>query len=304
MSLQGNADSPPARVLVLGEVLWDVFPDSTRRLGGAPLNFAAHIQRMGDLPSLISAVGEDDLGKRALQMIQSLGLSRNLLQTTNRFPTGTAQVHVEPSGQTTFSIQRPAAYDAVDLSEEQIQRIHAWSPEWFYFGTLFPAAPEGHATLLRLLCAVPEAIRFCDLNLRPGFDSSELIAEMLKAAQVIKLNQEEMRAVGRLCGLPSETEEFCKAGSQRFSWKAVCVTLAARGCAIFARGEYVEADGCRIDIADTVGAGDAFAAAFLHGLTRQWDLAEIARFSNRVGALVASRPGAIPDWTFAEAAQL
>ena len=85
---------------------------------------------------------------------------------------------------------------------------------------------------------------------------------------------------------------------------AVCVTLGSRGCAVFAKGQYHEEPGCPIKVADTVGAGDAFAAAFLHGLTSQWHVAEIARFANRVGALVASKPGAIPDWTLAEAAAL
>lgn len=302
LSLQMNGNPPPARVLVLGEVLWDVFPDSTR-LGGAPLNFAAHAKRMGHDPTLISAVGEDDFGSRALKTIRTLGLNTELLQRTTRFPTGTACVHVTPTGQTTFSILRPAAYDAITLSEDQIRRIQHWSPAWFYFGTLYSALPEGHATLVRLLCAVPDAIRFYDLNLRPGFDSPKLVAELLDAAQVIKLNQEEMNAVSHLCNLPSEPEAFCRAGSQRYRWEAVCITLAARGCAIFARGEYVEATGFPVDVADPVGAGDAFAAAFLHGLTNKWELAKIARFSNRVGALVASRPGAIPDWTFAEAIQ-
>ena len=142
LSLQVNSDPLRTRVLVLGEVLWDVFPDSTR-LGGAPLNFAAHAQRMGHRPSLISAVGEDDLGMRALQTIEGLGLNTDLLQRTNRFPTGTARVHLGPSGQTTFSIPRPSAYDAVNLSGEQIERIQEWSPQWFYFGTLFPGSPGG-----------------------------------------------------------------------------------------------------------------------------------------------------------------
>jgi len=302
LSLQITGNSLASRVLVLGEVLWDVFPDSTR-LGGAPLNFAVHAQRMGHHPALISAVGQDDFGNQARKAIGSLGLSLELVQTTNRFPTGTACVHLEPGGQTTFSILRPAAYDAVTLSEEQIRQIQHWSPEWFYFGTLYPALPDGHATLLRLLCAVPNAIRFYDLNLRPGFDSPPLVCELLDAAQVIKLNQEEMNAVSRLCDLPSEPQAFCRTGSQRYRWEAVCITLAAQGCAIFTKGEYVEAAGFHVDVADTVGAGDAFAAAFLHGMTRHWELAKIARFSNRVGALVASRPGAIPDWTFAEATE-
>jgi fructokinase len=235
LSLQEDAAAHSARILVLGEVLWDIFPDSTR-LGGAPLNFAAHVQRMGHRAALISAVGEDDLGGFALETVQSLGLNTDLLETTNRFPTGTARVQMDPGGQTTFSIQRPAAYDAVNLSPQQIRRIQEWNPQWFYFGTLFPAVAQGRATLHRLLCALPEAIRFYDLNLRPGFDSPALVCELLNAAQVIKLNQQEMSAVGRFCGLPSETEAFCRAGSKRFGWDAVCITLGSRGCAIQAGG--------------------------------------------------------------------
>jgi fructokinase len=293
----------PARILVLGEVLWDIFADSVR-LGGAPLNFAVHVQRLGHTPLLISALGEDNLGRQALQAIKTLGIDTTALQTTNQFPTGTAHVQLGLADQTRFFVHRPAAFDAVRVSEEQIQWIQDWSPEWFYFGTLFPATPEGHATLLQLLRAVPAATRFYDLNLRPGFDSPMLVSELLDIAQVVKLNLEEMRAVSQFSGLPSEPEPFCRNGSQRFQWHAVCITLGAHGCAMFSGGEYVEAAGFPVDIADTVGAGDAFAAAFLHGLTHKWDTAKIAVFSNRIGALVASRPGAIPEWTLAEAVRL
>lgn len=303
LSLQigNNGRYAPARVLVLGEVLWDIFPDS-KRLGGAPLNFAVHGQRLGHTPLLISALGEDNLGRQALEAIASLGIDTTALETTNQFPTGTARVQLGSAGQTTFVVYRPAAFDAVTVSEEQIERIKDWSPEWFYFGTLFPATKQGHATLFQLLRVVPKAIRFYDLNLRPGFDSPTVVSELLSVAQVVKLNLEEMKAVSQFAGLPSELEMFCRRGAARFEWDAVCVTLGAHGCAVFAGGEYVEAAGFPVDIADTVGAGDAFAAAFLHGLTHEWEIAKIAEFSNRIGALVASRPGAIPEWTLAEAA--
>lgn len=303
LHLENPAKGLRARPLVLGEVLWDVFPDSAR-LGGAPLNFAAHARRMGHDPLLFSAVGNDDLGRRAVQEIQSLGLETSLLQRTERFPTGRAGVSLDALGQAAFHIERPAAYDALTLSAGEIQTLQDRSPDWLYFGTLFSSTPEGRAILFELLRLVPDALRFYDLNLRPGFDSPALVCDLLGQADVVKLNHDEMLAIHRDLGLPVETKSFCTLAAERFGWRAVCATLGSRGCAVFANGQYHEEPGCPIQVADTVGAGDAFAAAFLHGLASEWAVAEIARFANRVGALVASKHGAIPDWTLAEAAAL
>jgi len=127
---------------------------------------------------------------------------------------------------------------------------------------------------------------------------------MLELADVVKLNEEELGMVRRFTRMPSDVETFCREGSKRYGWKAVCVTFGARGCAMLHCEEYIEARGHAINVADSVGAGDAFAAAFLHGLISNWPLAKIAAFANRVGALVASRHGAIPDWTAKEAVEL
>ncbi len=301
LSLQ---DTGRARsILVLGEVLWDRFEHSTV-LGGAPLNFAAHAKRLGCIPLLISAVGADCLGKAALQEIARLGLDTSFLQTSRQYPTGTARVALGPGDRTRFVIERPAAYDAVRLREDQIALISDCNPEFLYYGTLFASLPEGRVVLDRLLDALPSATRFYDLNLRPGNYSAQLVVEMLEAGDVVKLNEEELGTIRKLTRMPSEIEAFCREGSKRFGWKAVCVTLGARGCAMLYGEEYIEAGGHAIRVADPVGAGDAFAAAFLHGLIADWPVAKIAAFANRIGALVASRHGAIPDWTVKEAAEL
>ena len=291
------------RVLVVGEVLWDLFPDSIR-LGGAALNFAAHTKRLRHKPLLISAVGSDKLGNEALRAITTLGLDTSFLQITERFKTGTASVQLGPCNQTSFVIQRPAAYDAVELSDSKIQQIINWQPDWFYYGTLFPSSAGGKDVLCQLLQAVPRTRRFYDLNLRPGSDSAALVSELLEAANVVKLNEEELEFIHEFTALPADTEGFCRAGLERYGWSAVCVTLGANGCAMLAGGEYVEAGGHRVDVADTVGAGDAFAAAFMHGISSNWPAAQIAEFSNRVGALVASAHGAIPNWTMEEVVDL
>jgi fructokinase len=293
LHLKWNGSASHRRVLVLGEVLWDLFPASVR-LGGAALNFAAHIERLGHKPRLVSAVGTDELGDEAIQAITTLGLDSSFLQKTERFKTGTAAVQLGPGDQTSFVIERPAAYDAVQLSDDHIDQIIQWKPEWLYYGTLFSSSVAGRDVLRRLLEALPRAQRFYDLNLRPGSDSPELVNELLRAANVVKLNKEELRSVHEFTELPADTEAFCRAGIERFGWNAVCVTLGAKGCAMLAAGEYVEAAGHRVDVADTVGAGDAFAAAFMHGIASNRPAAEIAEFSNRVGALVASVHGAIP----------
>jgi fructokinase len=226
------------------------------------------------------------------------------LQKAAGFQTGTARVHPGADDQTRFVIERPAAYDAVSISAGEIERIASQAPEWLYYGTLFASNSLGNAILNRLLNALPEAERFYDLNLRPDCYSAPLVERLLFSANVVKLNENELQRVHEITGLPSAKEAFCREGSLRYGWHGVCVTLGARGCAVLARGEYVEARGHAVDVADTVGAGDAFAAAFMHGLISRWTTHEIAAFANRVGALVASRHGAIPAWTVEEAVAL
>jgi fructokinase len=282
-----------ARALVVGEILWDVFSDTTR-LGGAALNFAVHLMRLGHDPRIVSAIGTDALGRTARDAIAALGLDATFLQTTARFRTGTASVRLGPGDQPSFVIERPAAYDAVEITDAMLRQVAQWTPAWCYYGTLFPSSAPTRRLLQQLLDALPHARRFYDVNLRPGFDDPALVADLLHAAQVVKLNEDEMLAVHRQAGLPADREGFCREGRRRFGWHAAAVTLGARGCALLAGDDFVESPGVPVAVVDTVGAGDAFAAAFVHGLGSGWPAAAIADFANRAGAAVAAVPGAIP----------
>jgi fructokinase len=302
-NLSLHVGSALPHVAVLGEVLWDVFEHS-RRLGGAPLNFGVHARRLGHPVTLISALGGDEPGEQAAEIIAALDLDTRFLQRTSRFPTGTAQVQIEHSGVMQFTIPRPAAYDAVDLSAHDLELLEQDAHGWFYYGTLFASTDQGKNVLHQILRALRGATKFYDLNLRPGSDSPKLVCELLQSADVVKLNEEELQRVHEFSGLPLNFEAFCRQGSARFGWQAVGVTLGDCGCAVLAGGHYAEAAVHPVNVVDTVGAGDAFAAAFMHGLSLNWPAAEIACFANRVGALVASRHGAIPDWTLEEAVKL
>src|SRR5262249_43332321 len=147
--LAHHVNGRPTRLLVLGEVLWDVFEESTR-LGGAPLNFAAHVKRLGYNPRLISAVGYDHLGDETVSHMTDLGLDTSFVQRTCRYPTGIAHVELGPGDRTSFTIARPSAYDSLSISNQQITQLQDWAPAWFYYGTLFSHLAQGKAVLDRL----------------------------------------------------------------------------------------------------------------------------------------------------------
>lgn len=287
---------PSRRVLVVGEVLWDLFPDAAR-LGGAALNVAAHLQRLGHTPRLVSAVGADALGRDTRAALAALDLDCAFVQSSDRFDTGRAHVRAGPGDETAFTIERPAAYDAVALSDADVRTLAAWRPEWLYYGTLFPSLEPSKAVLRRLLDALPQAVRVYDLNLRPGFESRALVHELLHDADVVKLNEREFAFAHRQLDLPFDLERFCRDGAARYGWRAAAVTLGARGCAVFAGSDFAVAPGVPVQGGDPVGAGDAFTAALVHGLASGWAAADISAFANRAGAYVASQAGAIPEGT-------
>jgi fructokinase len=284
------------KILSLGEILWDVFDDA-ERLGGAPFNFAVNAKRLGHDVQFVSAVGDDLRGQRALAAMEEHGLPRDFVRCVQGKPTGVVEVRLDSEGHPAFTIERPAAYDFATLSEADLEAISRWSPDWVYFGTLHQLSAGGRTVTARALEACAGARRFYDVNLRKDSYTPELVSELMREATVLKLNEEELPVLAEICGAPaSPIEAFCRWTGH----EAVAVTLGARGCAALIGAEYVEAPGYRVKVKDTVGAGDAFAAAFLHGLGNAWPAAEVADFANRVGALVASRPGALPEWSLKE----
>lgn len=288
------------KILSIGEILWDVLPDG-EYLGGAPFNFVAHAARLGNEALFISAVGNDARGHATLQRIAGLGLSSRFVVVCPDVATGHVSVTLQPDGQPQFTIHRPAAYDFPVLDAAGEAELARFQPDWLYFGTLTQTSPTVRAVTARLMAAHPGARRFYDVNLRVDSWTPELVLDLLRQATVVKLNDGEAAVLGEVLQMPRQTlEEFCRKATARFGWEGVCVTRGADGCAMLLQGEYTETPGYRVPVADAVGAGDAFAAAFLHGLGQGWAPARIGDFANRVGALIASRSGAIPSWTLEE----
>lgn len=292
------------KIVSVGEILWDVFSDA-EYLGGAPFNFAAHAHRLGHEVFFVSAVGDDPRGASALERMRELGLSTRFVERTTEAPTGIVPVNLDSAGQPHFTIQRPAAYDFVSLSKGDLTELSVPPADWIYFGTLHQTSTLARDALAAILAANRAARRFYDVNLRANSYDQALVERLLGLSNVVKLNDEESAILQQLYGeQPVGVEAFARRWSERYGWQAVCVTRGAAGCAVLADGEYAEVSGFRVQVADAVGAGDAFSAAFVHGLSAGSRPAEIGDFANRVGALVASRRGAIPSWSVEEAMAL
>ena len=287
-------------VVTIGEVLWDIVGQE-EHLGGATFNFSAHLSRLGHRVSFVSAVGADQRGRQVINRMSQLDLTTEFLHIEKNHPTGTASVALASDGQPRFVLHRPAAYDFPQLSSVQRDELFSRTVDWIYFGTLHQIGPQAHRLTMDLLDRAKGAQRFYDVNLRSDGYTPALITELMAQATIVKLNHEEVEAIALMHGVRHRSvEEFCRTYSDRFKWAGVCVTRGALGCTVLMDGQYFEAPGYRVPVVDAVGAGDAFAAAFLHGLTCAWRATEIADFANRLGALVASRRGAIPDWTISE----
>jgi fructokinase len=292
------------RVWSIGEVLWDLFPDE-ERFGGAPLNFCANLHRLGDTATLHSAVGNDERGRLALREMRSLGLETNHIRAVDDLPTGTAIIFTDADGEPDYNIPRPAAYDRVCTDPLLLKEALASGIDWVYFGTLLQTAE----TMERFTSGLVQELHlqgtrvFYDMNLRKGQWTLDLVQRLSAHASVLKLNETEAETLFHLTqqrDQPFSLEAFCQAWASTYGIHVICVTLGAAGCFIYDRGLITRMPGYQVTVCDTVGSGDAFAAAFLHGYHRRWPIETTARFANALGALVASRAGATPQWTLEE----
>lgn len=290
------------RVLSIGEVLWDVFPDR-EFLGGAALNFSVNILRLGDSATLITAVGDDARGCSALDAMRSFGLDTDFVGVAKRLPTGAAFVSKDSHGDPHFDIPRPAAFDRAALSPRMLKAVVALRPDWLYFGTLMQMEPGVEQLTQHLIQSLPGVRGFYDMNLRPGNWTPPLVERLCRMATVLKLNESEAEALAPLADLSREDfslEGFCERWAAKYIIDTICITRGSNGCLVYHKGEICEASGYPAAVEDTVGAGDAFAAAFLHGYHRDWPIPRTALFGNALGSIVASRPGGIPSWTLEE----
>ena len=288
-----NPDHPSPVVACFGEILWDCLPRGIF-LGGAPLNVAYHLSRLGVTPRMISAVGWDFLGEEALRRLTAWGFDLSFIARRGN-PTGTVRAALDGSGAARYTFDQSPAWDHISVSLSLMRRIAP--PAALVFGTLALREPANRGTLEALLAAWPGAFRVVDLNLRPPFDRREAVALALSRASLLKLNQDELAT---LAGTGHETSDEIARSVRRLAdmhrLKRICVTAGARGAGLLWDGAWHWSDARPGAVRGTVGAGDAFLAALIVGLlVRQDEPAEALAQACRLGEFVASQDGAISD---------
>jgi fructokinase len=293
-----NVD-PPAQtqgppVVGLGELIWDLLPEG-RRLGGAPSNFAYVSRLLGAEAAVASRVGRDALGAEAVEKLDRAGVSTRHIQLDEEHPTGTVGCVIGEGGEPHFNVNQNSAWDYLEWTREW--EGLAASASAVCFGTLGQRHPAARATVLSFLEATPAgALRLFDVNLRHSFFTPEMLARSLGLATVVKLNVEELGTAAAMLGLSASGErETAAALLRRFRLRLVAVTRGARGSLLVSEEGADEHAGFPARVVDTIGCGDAFAAALAHCLRRGAPLALANEVANRVGAWVSTRPGATPE---------
>ncbi|HTB95488.1 MAG TPA: carbohydrate kinase [Terracidiphilus sp.] len=289
----------PRLILGIGELLWDVLPQGAQ-LGGAPANFTVMAGRLGNHATILSRVGRDDLGRKAVVQLEALPVDVSRIQIDAEHETGRVTVSLR-EGQPEYVIHQPAAWDFLDVTDEWIQL--AERADAICFGSLAQRSLASKQAIQTLAAQTSAAcVRVFDVNLRAPFYSSETVQESLELATVVKMNDGEVPAVLALLGLPSDEGQSAvglRRGADRFltefpTLQMVAITRGGQGSLLVTRDEWHEHPGRPVKVADTIGAGDAFTAAMTHYLLRGADLATLNEAGNRWGSWVASQAGAMP----------
>jgi fructokinase len=296
-----------ASFVCFGEILWDCLPRGLF-LGGAPLNVACHLARLGRPAAVVSAVGADFLGDETLRRTRAAGVGATHLAQLADYPTGVARVQLDAEGRAIYDFAAPAAWDFIRAGQAECAQVGAAAA--LVYGSLATRHAVSHAALEALL-NVPGPLKVMDVNLRPPHDDCARVLALVRHADIVKLNEEELAALtgGPFSAMDDPRPLFKKLRDETgvARW---CVTFGSRGAVWWEGGDLVRATTPPVTVRDTVGAGDAFLAALVDGLMRldrtvkdSVDPAQIQPLlarACRLGALVASRDGACPEYRLEE----
>ena len=278
-------------VVGLGEILWDVFPER-KVLGGAPANFAYHVSQFGYNGYAVSAIGDDLLGKEILSSLQDKGL--NYLIETTDFPTGTVQVTLNKTGIPQYEICENVAWDNIPFTAKTENL--AKNTGTVCFGSLAQRNGVSKETTKRFLAAMPEnSLKIFDINIRQHFYTKELIHESLLMCNMLKINDDEVIIVSELFGWKNmEEQDICKKILEDYNLDIVILTKGTEGSFVFTPKETSYQPTPKVHVADTVGAGDSFTAAFVASYMHGERITDAHQLAMEVSAYVCTQHGAMP----------
>lgn len=280
-------------VVGMGEALWDVLPEG-KKIGGAPANFAYHVSQFG-LPScVVSAVGDDALGKEITENFTSKGLNQLIAEVP--YPTGTVQVEIDPAGVPQYEIKENVAWDNIPYTarlEQLAERTKA-----VCFGSLAQRNVVSRNTINRFFDAMPrtaDSLVVFDVNLRQGFYNKEIICNSMKRCNILKINDEELVTVSRMFGYPGiDLQDKCWILLGKYNLKMLILTCGINGSYVFTPGNVSFQPTPKVEVADTVGAGDSFTAAFIASILKGKSVQKAHSLAVQTSAYVCTKKGAMP----------
>lgn len=286
--------SNKANVVVgMGEALWDVLPEG-KKIGGAPANFAYHVSQFGLDSCVVSAIGNDRLGDEILENFDQKGLNYEITRVP--YPTGTVQVELDPAGIPSYEIKENVAWDNIPFTPELAEL--ASRTRAVCFGSLAQRSVVSRDTIGAFLDNMPKnddnLVAF-DVNLRQGFYTKEILCNSMERCNILKINDEELVTVSRMLGYPGiDLENKCRILLGRYNLKMLILTCGVNGSYVFTPGQVSFVETPRVEVADTVGAGDSFTAAFIASILQGKTVAEAHRRAVEVSAYVCTQNGAMP----------
>ena len=278
-------------IVCFGEVLWDMLPTGTVP-GGAPMNVAIRAQSFGLNAAIISRIGNDELGQNLKKYLKERGVETTLLQTDEKISTGKVNVTLDSNGVASYEIKYPSAWDKIELTESVIEKVK--NADAFVFGSLSCRDEISRKTLLSLLNYAK--FKIFDVNLRPAFFDISLIEKLMRSSDLVKMNDEELVILAKNFGSNSnKITENIQFLSEKLQLNSICITKGEKGAVLFANKNFYSNKGIKVDVADTVGAGDSFLAALIFKLLSNTNHQETLNFACAVGSVVATKTGANPE---------
>ncbi|WP_080241310.1 carbohydrate kinase family protein [Spirosoma rigui] len=279
-------------ITCFGETLWDVLPTS-KQPGGAPMNVAADLRNFGINAQMISRVGSDELGTELLDFIAQKGLPLELIQIGQTHLTGVAKANISDANEVTYKIVQPVAWDYIQQAPNLTEAVR--NSDFFVYGSLAARSPQTHETLLALLDVAQRKV--FDVNLRAPHYERGLVEELLHRADIAKLNEHELIELSAWYGEESDLHAAMHQLRARYALDVLCVTLGEHGAVLLDESGLYSQVGFPVEVADTIGSGDAFLAGFLYKTVQNEPAQKTLEFACATGAYVATQRGATPAFT-------
>ena len=279
------------KIVGLGEALWDCLPEG-KKLGGAPANFAYHAGQFGFDTLAVSALGEDALGEETIAALEEHRLS--YLMPRIPYPTGTVQVTLDEQGIPTYNIREGVAWDNIPFTPE-IEQV-ARSCQAVCFGSLAQRSVVSRETIAKFLDSTPaDCVKIFDINLRQSFFTKEIIEASMRRCNILKINDEELVVVSRMFGLPDlDEKKRCKQLIREYNLDILVLTCGTNGSYVFTAGRSYYQPTPKVEVADTVGAGDSFTGSFCAAILKGKPIHEAHALAVKVSAFVCTQNGAMP----------